>query len=231
VRVELDGIEIELLAERAAACGRTVFVADLHFGKSEAYRAVGAAVPGGDVDEQLARLASITSRVGAHRVVVLGDLLHVTSGVTESLVERVATWRAEQPWSMTLVRGNHDVAAEALSARWQFELIESGTVQEGIELVHDPDQASGRGVWMAGHIHPAVWIGRKAGGMRVPCFCVRQGVGLVLPAFSVFTSGVRMRPDGRQRVFAIAGGRVLEVGRPGANGTEGSLSLGHVATS
>nr|WP_223755747.1 hypothetical protein [Myxococcus sp. RHSTA-1-4] len=76
-------------------------------------------------------------------------------------------------------------------------------------FAHHPEPAPGRYVW-AGHLHPTVRLSGGGDRLRLPCFHVGRGVG-VLPAFSAFTGGhdVSRRPG--ERVFAIADPAVVEV--------------------
>lgn len=213
VRVQVGGIEIELLGARAARRGDTLFVADLHLGKSETLRAAGAPMCGGDAADQLRRLDQLVASAGVSRVVVLGDLLHAAGGVTEGLIESVAVWRHSHDWAMSVVRGNHDRVLDDVAEAWAFCVLEPGTVEDGLELVHDPDEASGLRAWVAGHVHPAVRIGGAANTLKLPCFHLVSGLGLILPAFSLFTGGTCIRPAVGDRLFGATGKRVLEVGQ------------------
>ncbi len=213
MKVEVGGIEIELLGARAARRGRTLFVADLHLGKSEALRAAGAPMCGGDTGEQLRRLDQLVAITGVERVVVLGDLLHAVSGVTEGLVESVASWRRSHVWTMSVVRGNHDRVLDDVAGAWRLCVLDPGTVDDGLELVHDPGDASRTQAWVAGHVHPAVRIGGAANAIKLPCFHLVSGLGLVLPAFSMFTGGLCVRSGAGDRLFGATGRRVIEVGQ------------------
>ncbi len=72
-----------LLPQRAVfdPAERTLFVADVHFGKAAAFRALGAPVPKGTTADNLARLTALMEATGAARLVVLGDLLHARAGL------------------------------------------------------------------------------------------------------------------------------------------------------
>lgn len=212
MKVEVGGIEIELLGARAARRGSTLLVADLHLGKSETLRRAGAPMCGGDTAEQLERLDQLVAITGAERVVVLGDLLHAAGGVTPGLVESVAEWRRRRTWEMSVVRGNHDRVLDDVAGAWRLTVLEPGTVEDDLELVHDPCEASRARAWVAGHVHPAVRIGGAANAIKLPCFHLVGGLGLILPAFSLFTGGMCVRADAGDRLFGATGRRVLEVG-------------------
>ncbi|MEN0020954.1 MAG: hypothetical protein AAF747_08745, partial [Planctomycetota bacterium] len=86
----------------------TLLVADTHFGKAEAYRKHGVALPVSLLDDSLDRLSRAVRATAAERVIVLGDLLHAPVGTTSSLLEAVAEWRAGFPAQIDVVPGNHD---------------------------------------------------------------------------------------------------------------------------
>lgn len=84
----LAGERVELLAERALHWprARTLFVADVHLGKTAAFRAGGVPLPGGTTAADLARLSAVLAATCAERLVVLGDLLHAAAGRTPSSI-------------------------------------------------------------------------------------------------------------------------------------------------
>jgi DNA ligase-associated metallophosphoesterase len=206
-----------------------VLVADLHLGKGEAMFAQGApltpAAAAGVLDEQLARLGDLVACTGASRVIVLGDLLHAPAGITEGMVERVRGWRATLPASFELVPGNHDRKIERVLDAWGVRLLGAVEVERGIVLRHDP-RPDGRGPVVAGHVHPAVRLGRRGEAVKLPCFWrTREAVGsgpqrvegdaLVLPAFTLFASGVVVEARAGDGVYAVAGDRVVGGGGGG----------------
>lgn len=206
-RVDVAGEEVELLPERAVHWGTTVLVADLHWGKGETFRGMGLPVPGGELEDDLARLDTVLARTAARRLVVLGDLVHGRAFAT--VEDAVARWRASRPVSIVLVRGNHDRHQPSLPASWEIEAVD-GPLRDGPFLYsHYPEPVAGSYTW-CGHLHPTVTLSGKADRMRLPCFHLGSRVG-VLPAFGTFTGGVRVKREGGDRVFAIAGGRVVEV--------------------
>lgn len=212
MQIAIGDIPVTLLCPRAALVQRSLMIADLHLGKSETLRTLGAPVPAGDADEQLSRLSALITATRAEQLVVLGDCLHAGIGLTDRLVEKVRQWRRRLAIECWLVRGNHDRAIDQVAEAWSLRLAEPGAVFHSLEVVHDPRDASGTRAWIAGHIHPAVRIGGTANALKLPCFQVVQGKGLVLPAFSLFTGGRCVRPKSSDRVIAIAGNRLIEIG-------------------
>ena len=215
VVVQCGGATIELMPERTAYWRetRTLLVADLHFGKADSLRAVGApmseAVMAGVLREDLKRLERAIERVRAERVIVVGDLLHAPAGLTEELVLSVASWRGNFPWRWVLVAGNHDRRVERVAREWDLELAGERMEEAGLTFVHAPERVDGRFV-IAGHVHPAAMLRGGGDSLRLPAFWWNQG-GLVLPAFSRFCGGVGVRLGEGERLFAVGEGEVFEV--------------------
>lgn len=207
----------ELLASRAAywRARRTLLVADVHLGKSEAFQRAGVPIPSGAMVEALDRLGRVIVGTGAERVLVLGDLLHAPAGITASMVETVRAWRQRVGGGVRfqVVCGNHDREIERVAQVWDMELLGESHVEEGVGFVHDPDSAAAArmdGFVWAGHVHPAVTMGRGRMGVKLACFVVGERVG-VLPAFSLFTAGTTVGTRRWGRLFACAGDEVVEV--------------------
>jgi DNA ligase-associated metallophosphoesterase len=213
LEIEVAGDRLRLLPERAAwwPAGRTLLVADVHFGKAASFRAQGVPVPGGTTAETLARLDALVNRLDAARIAFLGDFLHSRQGRVPGTLEALSAWRHRHAAiELLLVRGNHDVRAgdppEALDVR-----VESGPFPAGPWLLcHEPGPQVG-GYVLAGHIHPAVRLaGRANESLRLPCFWFGAD-SAVLPAFGAFTGTAVVEPRPGDRVCVIAGDRVLEV--------------------
>lgn len=219
--VQVSGQRLVLLPERAAFLpdAHTLLVADAHFGKAQAFRRQGVPVPAGTTASNLATLSNLLARTGARSLVFLGDLLHARHAHTAALAQAFCTWRAQHAQvSMTLVRGNHDDRAGDPPAAWGIAVVDEPLAVGTFALRHHPAPEPGRYV-LAGHLHPAAWIGQGPDRLRLPCFHLGPEVG-VLPAFGGFTGmhPVRARPG--ERVFVVADDvvRPLPGSHPGAPG-------------
>ncbi len=186
---------------------RTLAAADLHLGKDEGLRAAGAIVPAGPMQADLDRLSRAIERTDPERVVIVGDLIHGRLGLKDHIIERVAAWRDRHACPFVLVVGNHDRNARgnklptALDA-WRMETADPELTIDAISFVHDP--ADARGPSVAGHVHPAVSLGR----VKAPAFTV-LGDTVTLPAFSAFTSGAPIDPRRYDRVACCCGDAVV----------------------
>ncbi len=209
--LELCGERIVLRPDRSLywPAEKALVIADPHFGKAETFRAAGRPVPGG-TEGALARLDAALSETGADRLIVLGDFWHAREGRTERVVSELAAWRAGRASiDIDLVRGNHDRAGPPPDGwgAWANEL-----VQRAFVFSHFPNP-SDAGYVFAGHLHPGILLtGRGHQRIRLPCFWFNDRVG-VLPAFGDFTGTAQVRARDEDRIFTVAGDRVVEIPR------------------
>jgi DNA ligase-associated metallophosphoesterase len=211
-RVDIRGEELLLLFERAAFWprGKTLLIADAHFGKAASFRASGVPVPRGTTAGALARVDALLDRTSARRVAFLGDFLHAKEGRVPNTVQAIAEWRARhERIDMTLVRGNHDRRAGDPPPEIGIDCVDAPLLDGPFALAHHPRAVAGAYV-LAGHLHPAVVMtgpGRQR--ERLVCFWLGAEVA-VLPAFGDFTGVANVTPAMGDRVFVIAGESVLE---------------------
>jgi len=209
----VQGQSLTLLPERAAlhAASRTLFIADLHLGKSASFRAQGLPVPAGTTHENLERLAALVARHDAARIVFLGDLLHSRHAQRAQAIAPLHAWRAAHAaLRCLLVRGNHDAHAGDPPPSLGFEIVdEPWAVDEadGLVACHHPQRVAG-GTVLAGHWHPAIALrGPARDHERLACFCHLDGV-LVLPAFGAFTGSSPQSPPAGSTCYPVGGDRV-----------------------
>ena len=205
---------MELRPERALYWpeGGVLAVADLHWGKSEAFQHFGIPLPSGVLAEDLARLSTALHATGARRLLLVGDLIHSRQGVTREVVEHVTAWRAGHDVEMVLIRGNHDRHLPHLPPGWRISEVESHLDEGPFRFAHHPEPVPGHYV-CAGHLHPTVRLDSGADRLRLPCFHLGPQVA-VLPAFSAFTGGQDMHARAGERLFAVAGDAVVELPPP-----------------
>ena len=93
--MECAGEQLELLSARAVLWPRerTLFVADIHLGKTASFRAAGVAAPEQTTPVDLGRLGTLIDATRVERLVILGDLLHAAAGRTPAVLDLVAKWR------------------------------------------------------------------------------------------------------------------------------------------
>jgi DNA ligase-associated metallophosphoesterase len=207
----LAGETVALLPQRALLWprGRTLFVADAHFGKAAAFRAAGVPVPRGTTAGTLAVLDALLDAHAVDHLVFLGDFLHARTGRTPATLDALAAWRERRGrLAMTLVRGNHDRHAGDPPLHLTIDTVPEPFLVGPFAACHEP-AAIGGAYALAGHLHPAfVLRGRARQSARLPCFVLGDKCG-VLPAFGEFTGMHPVRPRAGDRVFLVADDNVL----------------------
>lgn len=189
-------------------------VADLHLGKSAAFRALGVPVPE-FIDAELDTLGTMVDRWRPGVLLIAGDLLHARAGTTERVLNAMRRWRARHAdVEVILVRGNHDLSAGDPPEDLGFRTVgEPFLLREDdpFAFAHDPAVAhkTGKPV-VCGHLHPSVSISDGVASMRAPCFWVRPNE-LILPAYGRFTGTRNIRPGPLDRCLAIGPEIVVEV--------------------
>jgi DNA ligase-associated metallophosphoesterase len=211
LEIDLCGERLVLLPEKAAyrPAHRTLLVADPHFGKAAAFRALGVPVPFGTTAENLARLTRTVARTGAERIVFLGDFFHARAGRARRTLDTLAAWREAHPeLHLTLVRGNHDRHAGDPPDELRIACVDGPLPAAPYAYAHHPEAAPACYV-LAGHVHPSVTL-RGAGRQRerLACFHLGPHVG-ILPAFGDFTGTADVPVIPGDRVYVVAGDQVV----------------------
>ena len=206
-----DFPSIRLLAEGAVYLTdtSTLVLADVHLGKSAAFRAKGLPVPEGDTARDFQRVLDLSMRHSAAELVIAGDLFHAPSGITPELEIALGEFLAAICIPVRLVVGNHDVRISRIPCG--LELVSHLDIGDGIRVVHDPGHATGERLHLSGHWHPVVRIpDGKRTSLRLPCFLLR-GNTLVMPAFGSFTGGAIIKPEAGDRIFVALRDEVIEL--------------------
>jgi DNA ligase-associated metallophosphoesterase len=210
--IAIRGETLRLLPERAVYWPRadTLFVADVHLGKTATHNAYGRALPQADTADDLSRLASALERTNAQTLVVLGDLIHAAKGRDALTLQAFEAWRAAHPaLEIRLVPGNHDRGADAPES-WRLTVLDGPVPLDPFVLTHVPSESE-TGYILSGHLHPGVELkGRGRQLLRLPCFWFAENAA-VLPAFGGFTGLSMIRPRAGDRVFAVTDRSVIEV--------------------
>jgi putative SbcD/Mre11-related phosphoesterase len=155
---------------------RTAVIADVHLGYEWARGSAGDCVPAHSLDETLARLDRLFSRVPIARLVVAGDLVESPRPCrrTAADLRRLRDWLESIGVALTILEGNHD-RATSLAATCTIG---------GWTIGHGHQRLPGDRT-ISGHFHPAI---RIAGG-SAPCFLAGPN-RIILPAFSPNAAGL-----------------------------------------
>lgn len=220
VTIHLQGQSLQLLHDRAIywPATRSLIVADIHFGKSAAFRRHGLPIPEGDTQGDLTRLTRLIRTLKAERLLIAGDLLHAAAGKSDSVRSSVETWRTQhRELSIVLVAGNHDRSAGTIPEEWKIEVCAESLATPPFVILHDPAAIprTPEAFYICGHLHPAIALGEggRLRSLKAPCFWQSKH-SLVLPGFGKFTGSVAIRPALGDKIYAITETTVVQVPEP-----------------
>ncbi len=215
MEIEIDGHPLRLLADGAAfdPATRTLFVADLHLGKTTIFRQAGIALPEGPDATILARLALLIAGTGAESLVILGDVFHARASGIECTLAKLHT--AHPRFRLRIVPGNHDRRIPWREWLPGAEILAEGDCAGPFRVAHHPP-GKAEAITLCGHLHPGIAIGKaRERKLRVPCFWLRRSA-LVLPAFGEFTGLQMIEREPGDRVWIAANGKVVDLPTRGA---------------
>ena len=212
----MSGLELELAGEAVLLLGekalywpreRMLVIADIHFGKAAAFRALGVPVPRGTTTENLDRLDALMALHPVERILFLGDFLHARAAHATATLAAMLAWRLRHPGlELLLVRGNHDRHAGDPAAALGMTIVDEPYDVAPFSFCHHPDIAAD-GYVMAGHVHPVYVLSTRVDSLRLPCFLVGP-TRMILPSFGAFTGGYVITPESGERVFVTTGDAV-----------------------
>jgi len=217
IEIEICAERLQLLPTRAVHWPhkQALIVADVHLGKAATFQHFGVPVPDGvgqgSTRDDLARLSVALAQTQARSLYILGDLLHAAKGRAEHVLDLTREWRdRHRDVAMTLVRGNHDSRAGDPPEDWRIECVDEPFQHAPFVLCHHPGAGVGQGGYeLAGHLHPGVTLtGRGRQRERLASFIFGEQAAL-LPAFGSFTGLASVPRNAGDRVFVVAGEKVL----------------------
>lgn len=189
---------------------KTLFVADLHIGKTGHFRKNGIPVPNQVAQSNLQQLDSILDKISPEHLIILGDLFH--SDLNKEWDQFVRWRKRYRQLEVSLVVGNHDILSS--------EKYHSGIINvfkklsyDPFTIIHDiseyPDLKESNNYVLSGHIHPAVQLkGQGRQSMKLPCFNFAKKYG-ILPAFGEFTGTHVIEPTESDDIFIIADSKII----------------------
>ncbi|HUM46871.1 MAG TPA: ligase-associated DNA damage response endonuclease PdeM [Chitinophagales bacterium] len=210
------GEELCLLPEKAIFWQRkkSLFVADLHLGKSGHFRKSGIPVSSLVHHEDLNRLSAVLAAWPVETIYLLGDLFH---SFHNREWKQFMDWRMQYPKvNFHLVKGNHDILDDQLILDGNILLHHESLIVEPFFLSHKPVTNSENSYYQFyGHLHPGVRMnGKGLQSLSFPCFCF--GVkSAVLPAFGGFTGYSNVQPSSCDAVFIVYNNLVKQIVHPG----------------
>ncbi|MES2500020.1 MAG: ligase-associated DNA damage response endonuclease PdeM [Pseudomonadota bacterium] len=168
---------------------KALLIADAHFGKAAAYRALGQPVPQGTTSHNLQRINTLINQYPTEKIIFLGDFLHAPKSHAPSTLAALRNWRLQNAdLQCILVRGNHDLRAGDPPSDLNFTVVTEPYLIDDFALQHMPKPHPTYHVF-AGHVHPVYRLrGKGRQSLVLPCFFHDLTVTL-LPSFGDFTGG------------------------------------------
>lgn len=210
--VTLMGEEMLLYPEKAIFWKekKALICSDLHLGKVSHFRKEGIGVPSGAEKASLNKLTQLIHKSSPATVLFLGDLFH--SHYNINWIKFIDFLDEHPEIEFILVLGNHDILDDDHYRMARMKVVK-GPMEVGPFLfTHEPMEQIIEGKYnMCGHIHPAVRLrGKARQSVRLPCFYFGHHTG-ILPAFGAFTGTATIHPQKEEKVFVIAGRKVIAV--------------------
>lgn len=201
--LQIGSEHLLLLADKAIywPSQKTLLIADAHFGKAAAYRALGQPVPQGTTSGNLQRLNALLTRYDAEKLIFLGDFLHAPKSHAPATLAALRSWRRlHENLHCMLIRGNHDLKAGDPPEDLGYEIVSEPYLVNHIALQHIPSAHATHHV-IAGHVHPTFRLQSKGRQKLIlPCFYHEPAL-TILPAFGDFTGGFAMEKQANSRLF------------------------------
>lgn len=212
MKLKLRNQTCHLLAEKAVFWEeqKTLILADIHIGKGTVFRKAGIPIPQGIMDDDLLSITSLIDRYNVKKCIIVGDLIHAKSGLSEDVKKKFSDWLNKTTCEVHLVLGNHDKPLlKSLPSEWLLHIHVEGLLIEPFYFSHHPIPHEVWFVW-SGHLHPKVEISDKYDRLVLRCFQVFKDL-CVLPAFGFFTGGMLVKKSKDCKIYAIADDSVIEI--------------------
>jgi putative SbcD/Mre11-related phosphoesterase len=182
---------------------RILVVGDLHLGYEEALNRAGIGVSRRLFAEMMEDFQEIFGKLNkVDEVVLLGDVKHVFGAVLDQEKEdfrKLLKYFGERCKKIVIVPGNHDAIVGFL-IREKTEVRAYYCVEEVCFLHGDKDfkdiYGEGVGVWVIGHVHPAVTLSEGVKDEKYKCFLDGYWKGkrvVIVPSFVDHSPGADVR--------------------------------------
>ncbi|HEV8051434.1 MAG TPA: ligase-associated DNA damage response endonuclease PdeM [Parachlamydiaceae bacterium] len=201
-----------LLAEKAVFWEeeKAVILADIHIGKGTVFRKAGIPIPQGIMDDDLRSIARLIVDTKAEKCIIVGDLIHALSGLSDSVKKIFEGWLQSVECEVHLVLGNHDYALlKNLPAEWSLHIHKEALLIEPFYFSHFPTYHEKWFVW-SGHLHPKVEISNGYDRLVLRCFQIFKDMAII-PAFGFFVGGTMVRKSQECKIYVIADESVIEI--------------------
>lgn len=212
MKLEILGQTCHLIPSRAVFWEdqKTLFLADIHIGKSTVFRKFGIAIPEGSTQDDLKNILLLIKELKPKKCVIVGDLIHAKSGLSTNVIEMFSKFLREANCEIHLVLGNHDRSlATSLPKEWPLCVHKEGLLIEPFYFSHYPTISDKGFVW-AGHLHPKIEVKSSHDRLVFRCFQIFPTLG-ILPAFGEFVGGTFVKKSTECQIYAIVDSQVLKI--------------------
>lgn len=189
---------------------KTLFVADVHLGKSASRRSQGLYIPEGADTDDLELLRSMVEKTGAEKVLVLGDMFHDSYAITDEALQMLSHWLGLLNSELSLLVGNHDRRAARKIKDLPMKIKSDAFAMGSFWLSHEPEVKAGY-YTICGHLHPGIRLKDNAGCTHRSKAFWRASSQLVLPAFGATTSMATMPAQPGDMLYVCAGDQLYPV--------------------
>jgi DNA ligase-associated metallophosphoesterase len=214
LEIELAGEKILLTEDKIIYWPQheSVFIADVHLGKTTHFRKSGIAVPVAMIKTEIDRIEKIISQFRPGRIFFLGDLFHSDLNHEWNIFNDFLESHADIEF--ILIKGNHDILNDKIYKLSRLIVKEEPFQLNNFVLSHHPleeEKISDDKINLCGHIHPGISIkGKGRSHLRLACFYLEKNV-LILPAFGRFTGLAMVNPKKGDSVFAVLNNSVRKM--------------------
>jgi DNA ligase-associated metallophosphoesterase len=199
--------ELVLLANKALYWPqqKALLIADAHFGKAAAYRALGQPVPHGTTNDNLKRIDDLLNQYPTEQLIFLGDFLHAPKSHAPTTLAALRAWRLQHTHiQFILIRGNHDLRAGDPPQDLNINVVTEPYLMGEFAFQHIPTPHASHHV-IAGHVHPVFRLqGKGRQSVVLPCF-LHTSATTLLPSFGDFTGGYVLEPEVANKIFVTDG--------------------------
>lgn len=215
MEIELVGEKLQLSEHKIIYWSKkqTIFIADLHLGKTTHFRKAGIAVPMAIIKTEIDRIENVISKFRPKRIFFLGDLFHSDLNHEWNIFDDFL--QQHPSIEFILVKGNHDILNDSVYKISHLKIEEEPFQLNPFVLSHHPlkkEEVNQKDLNLCGHIHPGISIkGKGKSYLKLPCFYL-EGNQMILPAFGRFTGLAKIKPSKGSNTFAVLNESVKKIG-------------------
>ena len=210
--VVIRGEKLTLLPEKVIHWQRTssLFIADLHLGKTSHFRKEGVGIPDSLIHEDYKKLYDVLRKYPAKNIFLLGDLFHSEHNSEWTFVKELIQSHLNKTFH--LIMGNHDILDFSHYEKAGLVIHKEELFLPPFRLTHEPpEMVSDEHYILCGHIHPGVSIrGKGRQYFRLPCFYFSKDYA-ILPAFGTFTGLKTIKRSEEDCAYAILNNSVIQL--------------------